>query len=89
MLTYGYNFTVETIPEIKTLISYDQFVKASILMMSRSFSYPYYKSETKKCMIPFADMANHTKEHNLSNQFQKGDNAGMKYLAIKDITEGE
>jgi len=37
-------------------------------------------------MVPFADMANHTSDHNMSNLYSQD---GMKYLAIKDISKGD
>ena len=52
-------------------------------MTSRRFTIP---TESGTCMVPFADMANHTHHNNMTNTYT---GKSFKYSALRDIKKGE
>jgi hypothetical protein len=48
-------------------------------MTSRRFTIP---TESGTCMVPFADMANHTHHNNMTNTYT---GKSFKYSALRDI----
>lgn len=87
LLEEHYNNICDEIPEFK-LFPFEEFSQVLTIVYSRVFTVNIPNKAPQTCMVPFADMINHSVPMK-ANYYYDEESRGLVFEAVQDIIKGE